>query len=50
MSALQKRFLIMPLKNEEVLYNDLGSVHTVSIDTSRWKKETAAEDASVGLF
>ena len=38
------------LKNEELLYNDLGSVHTIPIDTSQWKKEESAEDASVSLF
>ncbi len=38
------------LKNEELLYNDLGLVHTIPIDTSRWKKEESPEDASVSLF
>lgn len=38
------------LKNEELLYNDLGSVHTIPIDTSQWKREESAEDASVSLF
>ena len=38
------------LKHEELLYNDLGLVHTVPIDTSRWKKEESPEDASVSLF
>ena len=38
------------LKHEELLYNDLGSVHTIPIDTSRWEKEIAPEDASVSLF
>lgn len=38
------------LKHEELLYNDLGLVHTISIDTSRWKKEESPEDASVSLF
>lgn len=38
------------LKHEELLYNDLGAVHTVPIDTSRWKKEESPEDASVSLF
>ena len=38
------------LKNEELLYNDLGLVHTVPIDTSQWRKEESPEDASVSLF
>lgn len=38
------------LKNEELLYNDLGSIHTIPIDTSQWKREESAEDASVSLF
>ena len=38
------------LKNEELLYNDLGSVHTIPIDTSQWKREESVEDASVSLF
>ena len=38
------------LKNEELLYNDLGSVHTIPIDVSQWAKEETAEDASVSLF
>ena len=38
------------LKNEELLYNDLGSVHTIPIDISQWKREESAEDASVSLF
>ncbi len=38
------------LKNEELLYNDLGSIHTIPIDTSQWKREENVEDASVSLF
>ena len=38
------------LKHEELLYNDLGLVHTVPIDTSRWRKEESPTDASVSLF
>ena len=38
------------LKNEELLYNDLGSVHTIPVDTSQWQREESAEDASVSLF
>ena len=47
---ITKEIFDYALKNEELLYNDLGSVHTIPIDTSRWNKETVAEDASVGLF
>lgn len=38
------------LKHEELLYNDFGLVHTVPIDTSRWKKEESPMDASISLF
>ena len=38
------------LKNEELLYTDLGSTHTVPIDISQWEQETTPESASVGLF
>ena len=38
------------LKNKELKYSDLGSVHVIPIDTSDWKKEERPENASVGLF
>lgn len=38
------------LKNRELLYSDLGSVHTIPIDTSRWEREATPENASIGLF
>ena len=38
------------LKHEELKYSDLGSVHTIPIDTSQWQKEITAEEASIGLF
>ena len=47
---ITKEIFEYALKNEELLYNDLGSVHTIPIDTSRWKKEESAEEASVSLF
>ena len=47
---ITKEIFDYALKNEELLYSDLGSVHTIPIDTSQWKKEETAESASVGLF
>lgn len=38
------------LKNEELRYSDLGSVHTIPIDISQWEKEVTPEDSSVSLF
>ena len=47
---ITKEIFDYALKNEELKYNDLGSVHTIPIDTSQWEKETTAEDSSVSLF
>ncbi len=38
-------------KEKELKYNDLGTVHTIPIDTSEWKdKEMTPEEATVSLF
>ncbi len=47
---ITKEIFDYALKHHEVLYNDLGSVHTVPIDTSAWKKEESVEESMIGLF
>ena len=48
--AITKKLFDYALKNKELLYNDLGSVHTVPIDTSEWKHDDMLEGSMVGLF
>ena len=47
---ITKKIFDYALKNQELRYSDLGSVHTIPIDISRWEKEVTAEDSSVSLF
>ena len=37
-------------KHQELKYSDLGSVHTIPIDTSNWEKEDSPEDSMTALF
>ena len=47
---ITKRIFDYAVKKKEILYNDIGSLHTVPIDTSQWEKEVTPEEATIGLF
>ena len=47
---ITKRIFDYAVKNEEILYHDIGAVHTVPVDTSQWETETEPEEATMALF
>ena len=48
---ITKRVFDYAFKHDELRYSDLGSVHTIPIDTSTWDMtQTSPAHASVGLF
>ena len=47
---ITKRIFDYALKEEELHYSDLGSTHTISIDTSNWTKDPTPEESTIGLF
>ena len=47
---ITKQLFDYALEKDELKYNDLGSVHTIPIDTSNWEKEVTPEDSTVMLF
>ena len=47
---ITKKIFDYATEHKLLKYHDLGSVHTIQIDTSTWTTDLTPENASVGLF
>ena len=47
---ITKRIFDHAREHKKLQFKDLGTLHTIPIDTSEWETEVRPEDATVGLF
>ena len=47
---ITKKIFDYAVQNEQLLFKDMGTLHTVAIDTSEWETKVTPEEATVGLF